>query len=56
MVAAIDPLPGPPRTTDWNRVLQVALPLALLASTLWLWESYVQRNAVPRYVLPAPRA
>jgi NitT/TauT family transport system permease protein len=55
MAAAIEPLEAPPRAgPDWNRALQVALPLALLALTLWLWESYVERNAVPRYVLPAP--
>jgi len=55
MATAIEPLAVPPRAgPDWNRALQVGLPLALLALTLWLWESYVERNAVPRYVLPAP--
>jgi NitT/TauT family transport system permease protein len=41
---------------DWNRVLKVGLPLVLFALSLWLWESYVTRNKVPPYILPAPSA
>jgi NitT/TauT family transport system permease protein len=32
------------------------LPLALAVAALWAWESYVVRNAVPAYILPAPSA
>jgi NitT/TauT family transport system permease protein len=41
---------------DLNRWLRVLLPLALAIAALWAWESYVARNAVPAYILPAPSA
>jgi NitT/TauT family transport system permease protein len=41
---------------DLNRVLRVVLPLALFIASLWGWESYVVRNNVPPYILPAPSA
>jgi NitT/TauT family transport system permease protein len=41
---------------DWNRVLRIALPLLLFALVIWAWESYVVRNRVPPYILPAPSA
>ena len=44
------------RPFDWNRVLKVGLPLVLFVLTLWAWESYVVRNEVPAYILPAPSA
>jgi NitT/TauT family transport system permease protein len=48
------PAPRRPAAIDWNRVLKVALPLLVFALSLWAWESYVRRNQVPPYVLPAP--
>jgi NitT/TauT family transport system permease protein len=51
-----DTVPLRRRFVDLNRLLQVALPLALAAAALWLWESYVTRHAVPAYILPAPSA
>ena len=44
------------RRTPLNRALKVALPLAIFGVVLWTWESYVSRNQVPPYVLPAPSA
>ncbi len=44
------------RPFDWNQVLKFGLPLVLFALSLWWWESYVTRNAVPAYILPAPSA
>ncbi|HEV2559089.1 MAG TPA: ABC transporter permease [Microvirga sp.] len=44
------------RPFDWNRVLKIGLPLGLFALSLWWWETYVTRNAVPAYILPAPSA
>jgi NitT/TauT family transport system permease protein len=41
---------------DLNRWLRVLLPLALAIAALWAWESYVARNGVPAYILPAPSA
>jgi NitT/TauT family transport system permease protein len=41
---------------DLNRWLRVLLPLALAVAALWAWESYVTRNGVPAYILPAPSA
>ncbi len=41
---------------DWNRVLKIGLPLLLFVLTIWFWESYVVRNRVPPYILPAPSA
>ena len=46
----------PPHPFDWNRALKVCLPLVLFALTIWFWESYVTRNKVPPYILPAPSA
>ena len=51
-------MPKSPRTRenrfDRNRLLKVALPLVIFGVVLWIWESYVRRNGVPPYVLPAP--
>jgi len=41
---------------DRNRVLRVLLPLAVLVLTIWGWESYVTRNNIPPFILPAPSA
>ena len=41
---------------DANKLLRVVLPLALAAAAIWAWESYVTRNAIPAYILPAPSA
>ncbi len=48
--------PRPRTAFDWNRVLKVGLPLVLFALSIWFWESYVTRNQVPPYILPAPSA
>jgi NitT/TauT family transport system permease protein len=53
-LAAAPEAPRRPATLDWNRVLKVALPLLVFGLSLWAWESYVRRNGVPAYVLPAP--
>jgi NitT/TauT family transport system permease protein len=57
-VAADTPVPTParPDSFDWNRVLRIGLPLIVFALTIWAWESYVTRNQVPPYILPAPSA
>ncbi len=47
---------APARPFDWNQVLKFGLPLVLFALSLWWWESYVTRNSVPAYILPAPSA
>ncbi len=47
---------APARPFDWNPVLKFGLPLVLFALSLGWWESYVTRNAVPAYILPAPSA
>ena len=47
-------LPEATAAFNWNRVLKVGLPLVVLAGTIWAWESYVTRNSVPPYILPAP--
>ena len=39
---------------DLNRVLKVVLPAIVFGLSLWGWESYVVRNQVPAYILPAP--
>ena len=49
---ATPPAPG----FDWNRLLKIGLPMLLFALTIWFWESYVTRNQVPAYILPAPSA
>jgi NitT/TauT family transport system permease protein len=41
---------------DANKLLRVVLPLALAVAAIWAWESYVTRNGVPPYILPAPSA
>jgi NitT/TauT family transport system permease protein len=52
------PVAAPPRRVlvDPNKLLRVLLPLALSVAAIWAWESYVTRNAVPAYILPAPSA
>jgi NitT/TauT family transport system permease protein len=40
--------------SDRRRLLKVGLPLGLFLLTLWGWEAYVVRRAVPAYILPAP--
>jgi len=50
------PFPRAKKRLDPNRVLRIALPLLVFAIVLWAWESYVWRNQVPAYVLPAPSA
>jgi NitT/TauT family transport system permease protein len=57
-VAARAPAPSPARPApfEWSRVLRIALPLIVFALSIWAWESYVRRNQVPPYVLPAPSA
>jgi NitT/TauT family transport system permease protein len=37
-------------------LLKIGLPMLLFALTIWFWESYVTRNQVPAYILPAPSA
>jgi NitT/TauT family transport system permease protein len=39
---------------DRNRVLKIGLPALTFALSLWAWESYVVRNQIPPYILPAP--
>ena len=57
MSAEVPALPPQRRSfLDLNRVLRVALPLVLFIAILWGWESYVVRNNVPPYILPAPSA
>jgi NitT/TauT family transport system permease protein len=51
-----NPSPALGTRPDLHRVLKIALPLLVFALVLWAWESYVQRNQVPPYVLPAPSA
>ncbi len=46
----------PRASLNWDRVLKIGLPLALFALSIWFWESYVTRNQVPPYILPAPSA
>jgi NitT/TauT family transport system permease protein len=41
---------------DWNRLLKIGLPMLLFGLSIWFWESYVTRNQVPAYILPAPSA
>jgi NitT/TauT family transport system permease protein len=48
--------PARPAPFEWNRVLKIVLPLIVFVATIWSWESYVVRNAVPAYILPAPSA
>lgn len=50
------PRAAPKRALDGNRVLKIGLPLVLFVLSLWAWESYVVRNEVPAYILPAPSA
>jgi NitT/TauT family transport system permease protein len=38
----------------FDRVLRIALPVAVLAIGLLLWEAVVQINNIPAYVLPGP--
>jgi NitT/TauT family transport system permease protein len=38
-----------------DRALRVLLPLALLALAVLAWDTVVERNAIPPYVLPGPR-
>lgn len=47
------PTPHPARR-DWSLALKIGLPLVLFGLVLWSWESYVVRNQVPPYILPAP--
>lgn len=56
MAVASSTVDGGTDRFDWNRVLKVALPLVMFGLVLWAWESYVLRNQVPAYVLPAPSA
>jgi NitT/TauT family transport system permease protein len=58
MVATSAPVVAPARRAsyDINKLLRVVLPLALAAAAIWAWESYVTRNAIPAYILPAPSA
>jgi NitT/TauT family transport system permease protein len=57
-MAAEEPIlaPAQPAPFDWNRVLRIGLPLIVFAGAVWVWESYVHRNQVPPYILPAPSA
>jgi NitT/TauT family transport system permease protein len=58
VMAAEEPVmtPARPAPFDWSRVLRVGLPLIVFAAAIWIWESYVRRNQVPPYILPAPSA
>jgi NitT/TauT family transport system permease protein len=48
--------PARPAPFDWNRVLRVALPVAVFSLSIWWWEHYVTTRQVPAYILPAPSA
>lgn len=38
-----------------DRILQVVLPIAVLALTVLAWDFVVSRNNIPPYILPGPR-
>jgi NitT/TauT family transport system permease protein len=40
----------------YDRLLRIALPIAVLALGLLCWEAVVRINAIPPYVLPSPSA
>ncbi|MEM6846572.1 MAG: ABC transporter permease [Pseudomonadota bacterium] len=58
------PPPGVPATTEaaaklkrWQRLdafLRIALPTAVIAGLIYLWQDYVTTNNVPHYILPSP--
>jgi NitT/TauT family transport system permease protein len=55
----IAPVPGGPARIaglDRDRLLKIGLPALTFALALWAWQSYVVRNEVPPYILPAPSA
>ena len=42
------------RVARRERMLRTALPIAILVAAILAWEAYVQIEAVPHYILPAP--
>ncbi len=47
---------APPRTAISERVLQIIVPIAMLAIAVVIWQIYVVVSGTPKYILPSPVA
>ncbi len=45
---------GPPGVSVAERILKIAVPVAMLAILLVAWQAYVTAAQVPHYILPSP--